>query len=1352
MVMVPESEYLALISLLKGSSGVAPPLADPLQGEKALLDAQIQKNLADPKRNAEIKMKRHSWLYKRRHQLKDIIENKPQKVIVESGSVTAPNVAPYMGIQKQQTPSHVSTPHRNSASIQSIGATVSKSNTDVEEDTDFSTASDQFEPAATDAAAALSRKKPHQKTPTIPLRTSPKNFPKMMGIIGKDLKKFGVNANSGEILTNFNKPVSGSHFTESLKHMTGQREDVPRGHRFFIQRISKNPEIMKLLQKTPQTGEGRRRSTQPPTVDKLLEQIYYDLRSPASYAGMLKVWEEAKRINPRISLNNVYDFLHRQRTYTLFKPRRNKFPRLKTVPSGLHTDWQCDLCIMDTLRAHNDGYRYILVCVDVLSRKIFTAESESKKSEHMIEAFEKVFKKAGVLPNKLYSDAGLEFQAKRMIEYWKQKDIIKHIMYSPSLHAGVVERANRTLKERLYKYFSENNTLRVQRVNNTDPHSYRIRDLNGEDIKGIFYDQELVKTTENGTHRAEVLKSRTRNGVKEHFVRWVGLLPHTLELDSKWSVALSAIIYPYSFPSISVDEDDSISVKLVNPNYREDAGNSDEESQKFINLSVKIPNVQFQSVQSLQKTLNQIIQNAYDTKFGGSSSLNDGTPNKRAKRQTELSETGAGVIEVENFFTRNPFDYWQQIGELRKKHYQLRERVEKMTKEYNSTKDGERKTFLSTELGIFQGRETFLKEHLHLIEEEAKRRDGEQQEANEQRLIDRFFARYPDNYREQLDEWRSSYLRDVLDLQTKMGEYEGVKDLKRLKELNSQTERMRNSLHVFGRKMEILNNAALQRDQKRSQEEFERLSHEQNLSFVQEFFQANPVNYWQAIQKNYEALQFEYTKKRELREKFEFETDATERESLQRQIESIQRLIDYRHKRFAALEYEAKKIDTQKGKDNSGLNAVAEGSSRTNTTPTDSFSPDEPANPDEENATNSKNNHQQNITTTATATSETPTEQILADQGNSIADKHEAGTPPSIGLEQSGDVATSMTHVEEGGNLPQAAALISNDPKIVAKQSTVATERRKEKIIEKLMDEQVDRMVDGTHAQQKMLQEEGKDNESQHRISTYKLIEEVLHGEHGQLMSQQRESKMAAELAYNEITQRFGIRMGPGVMHVDLSKQLSYVLGFDHKTRIYNNQSAKYPPDLSGGVRQLYVYAPKLVEDSIIGDRMAPLLRVVNVSGTPGLDMPELKKTIVMTHVVFNPDNVNWSAFLALQQQQEGNGELQYFVGSKFQRGGGLLQNISRFLMPVATNLLKSASKEGISAGTRMLDDLAQGKAFKESLKTQAKQGFENLAEKLNQCGKGGRQRHKTITHRKNKKTGTLRGKRQIIDQLTLAH
>jgi hypothetical protein len=41
-------------------------------------------------------------------------------------------------------------------------------------------------------------------------------------------------------------------------------------------------------------------------------------------------------------------------------------------------------------------------------------------------------------------------------------------------------------------------------------------------------------------------------------------------------------------------------------------------------------------------------------------------------------------------------------------------------------------------------------------------------------------------------------------------------------------------------------------------------------------------------------------------------------------------------------------------------------------------------------------------------------------------------------------------------------------------------------------------------------------------------------------------------------------------------------------------------PDLSGGVKQLYVYAPKLVENTMVGDQLVPLLRVINVQGNPG--------------------------------------------------------------------------------------------------------------------------------------------------------
>ncbi|KAL3067814.1 hypothetical protein niasHS_016780 [Heterodera schachtii] len=208
---------------------------------------------------------------------------------------------------------------------------------------------------------------------------------------------------------------------------------------------------------------------------------------------------------------------------------------------------------MDSLKEHNDGYRYILVCIDVLSRHIYVAEAESKKSEHMIEAFEKVFKKAQVLPNKMYSDSGLEFQAKRMNEYWRSKDIIKHVMYSPHLHAGMrpvdVNFHNATeLRNRLYKDMEQQKRIP----------KFKIGDI----------------------------------------------------LDSNWSVALSSIIYPHSFPSVGVDEDDFVNIKLLNPDYKPDGTGP-----TTVTLKVKIPNIQFHSVEHMQKSLNSIIQSAYDLKF-----------------------------------------------------------------------------------------------------------------------------------------------------------------------------------------------------------------------------------------------------------------------------------------------------------------------------------------------------------------------------------------------------------------------------------------------------------------------------------------------------------------------------------------------------------------------------------------------------------------------------------------------------------------------------------------------------------------------------------------------------------------
>jgi phage pi2 protein 07 len=87
---------------------------------------------------------------------------------------------------------------------------------------------------------------------------------------------------------------------------------------------------------------------------------------------------------------------------------------------------------------------------------------------------------------------------------------------------------------------------------------------------------------------------------------------------------------------------------------------------------------------------------------------------------------------------------------------------------------------------------------------------------------------------------------------------------------------------------------------------------------------------------------------------------------------------------------------------------------------------------------------------------------------------------------------------------------------------------------------------------------------------------------------------------YDEEVNKFYFISRDSLLHsVELPMQLAYVLGFE-SSQIFREGYAKYMPDMSGGIRQFYVYAPSLVEDTVVGDTTAPLLRVINIQGKPG--------------------------------------------------------------------------------------------------------------------------------------------------------
>ena len=71
-----------------------------------------------------------------------------------------------------------------------------------------------------------------------------------------------------------------------------------------------------------------------------LEQLYYNPKSPAAYAGEQALYKLAKQSSKKVKLQDIRDWLRKQQTYTLHKPIRKKFLRRKTVEAGIDTQWQ----------------------------------------------------------------------------------------------------------------------------------------------------------------------------------------------------------------------------------------------------------------------------------------------------------------------------------------------------------------------------------------------------------------------------------------------------------------------------------------------------------------------------------------------------------------------------------------------------------------------------------------------------------------------------------------------------------------------------------------------------------------------------------------------------------------------------------------------------------------------------------------------------------------------------------------------------------------------------------------------------------------------------------------------------
>ena len=189
----------------------------------------------------------------------------------------------------------------------------------------------------------------------------------------------------------------------------------------------------------------------------MLKRLYYDVNSPACFSSANTLYLHAKREDPGIKYKDVTKFLEAQYPYSLHKQTHINFPRNQVVAVGKDSHWQADLCDMKYLKNNNKGYTFILTVVDVLSKFGFAEPVKHKTSTEVTAAFQKIIERSGRKPWFLMVDKGTEFRGS-FRTFMDENDIELHVTASPVIKAPNVERFNRTLKTRLWKYFTHKKT------------------------------------------------------------------------------------------------------------------------------------------------------------------------------------------------------------------------------------------------------------------------------------------------------------------------------------------------------------------------------------------------------------------------------------------------------------------------------------------------------------------------------------------------------------------------------------------------------------------------------------------------------------------------------------------------------------------------------------------------------------------------------------------------------------------------------------------------------------------------------------------------------------------------------
>ena len=176
-------------------------------------------------------------------------------------------------------------------------------------------------------------------------------------------------------------------------------------------------------------------------MENIIEQYYEQY----NYPSVDKLYKYLKADGHKTTKKYIDEYLSK-------KMKSNNLKKLKKVKKMGHIlsnspneKWQLDIFYLIKYHKQNHGYKYILACIDIFTRKAYAIPLKLKDDQNVSEGIKEIIKQAQTTPYFITSDSDSTFLSGESNKIFHKYDII-HNSVPVGDHAslGVIDRFART--------------------------------------------------------------------------------------------------------------------------------------------------------------------------------------------------------------------------------------------------------------------------------------------------------------------------------------------------------------------------------------------------------------------------------------------------------------------------------------------------------------------------------------------------------------------------------------------------------------------------------------------------------------------------------------------------------------------------------------------------------------------------------------------------------------------------------------------------------------------------------------------------------------------------------------------